>query len=71
LQKGEITELPSHVHVYPFFPKPALQGMLALFGIWFESGEFDFSTSEGTFLNERFPDIKPTSLEKVITEGWA
>tara|TARA_R110002060_G_scaffold23770_6_gene32356 strand:- start:121 stop:258 length:138 start_codon:yes stop_codon:yes gene_type:complete len=45
--------------------------MLALFGIWFESGEFDFSTSEGTFLNERFPDIKPTSLEKVITEGWA
>ncbi|KAH9203413.1 hypothetical protein DL95DRAFT_399366, partial [Leptodontidium sp. 2 PMI_412] len=32
LQKGEITELPSHVQVYPFFPKPALQGMLALFG---------------------------------------
>ncbi|KAH7420025.1 hypothetical protein BKA64DRAFT_652219 [Cadophora sp. MPI-SDFR-AT-0126] len=71
LQKGEITELPSHVHFYPFFPKPALQGLLASFGIWFESGDFDLSTSRGAYLNDIFPDIKPTSLEEVITEGWA
>ncbi|KAG4440174.1 hypothetical protein IFR05_004319 [Cadophora sp. M221] len=71
MKRGEITELPSHVLVYPFFPKVALQGMLALFGTWFESGEFDFATSGGVYLNEKFPEIKPTSIEQVIGQGWA
>jgi len=71
LQKGEITELPSHVHVYPFFPKAALQGMFALFGYWFESGDFDYPVTQGTYLNEKFPEIVPTSVDQIITEAWA
>ncbi|KAH6713224.1 hypothetical protein BKA61DRAFT_608754 [Leptodontidium sp. MPI-SDFR-AT-0119] len=71
LQRGEVTELPGHVHLYPFFPKPALQGMLAMFSSWFESGAFDFAASGGMYLNEKFPEIIPTNIEQVIQEGWA
>ncbi|KIM97035.1 hypothetical protein OIDMADRAFT_169818 [Oidiodendron maius Zn] len=71
LQRGQITELPSHVHSYPFFPKEALQGMFALFGYWFENGEFNFPVTQGVYLNEKFPEIVPTSIDKIITEAWA
>ncbi|KAH9211906.1 hypothetical protein DL95DRAFT_341200 [Leptodontidium sp. 2 PMI_412] len=71
LQKGQITELPSHVHVYPFFPKQALQGMFALFGNWFENGEFNFQATQGLYLNGKFPEIVPTSIDQIITAAWA
>ncbi|KAH8588086.1 hypothetical protein B0O99DRAFT_583577 [Bisporella sp. PMI_857] len=71
LQKGEITELPSHVHAYPFFPKQTLQGLFALFGYWFENGDFDYPVTQGTYLNEKFPEIVPISVEQIVTEAWA
>jgi len=70
LQTFQVTELPSHVPVYPFFPKEALQGMLAIFGGWFAAGDFDLDVSQGKFLNKEFPEIKPTTVEQIITEGW-
>uniref|UniRef100_A0A0D2YHR5 NAD(P)-binding domain-containing protein n=1 Tax=Fusarium oxysporum (strain Fo5176) TaxID=660025 RepID=A0A0D2YHR5_FUSOF len=40
LESGKVTELPGHIPVYPFFPKEALQGMLAELGILFDQGIF-------------------------------
>jgi hypothetical protein len=35
LRTGQITELPSHPSLYPFFSKQMLQGFFAAFGIMF------------------------------------
>jgi hypothetical protein len=71
LQQGRVTELPSHVHAYPFFPKEALQGILAALEYWFEIGDFNIQPSKGLYLNEKFPEIVPTSVDQIITEAWA
>ena len=71
LRKGQITELPSHVNVYPFFPKEALQGTFATLEYWFENGDFNIDTARGLFLNEKFPEIVPVSVNQIITEAWA
>lgn len=71
LQQGQITELPGHVPVYQFFPKQMLQGMFAMFGYWFETGEFNLKVTERTYLNEKFPEIRTKSIEELITEAWA
>ncbi|KAH7110618.1 hypothetical protein B0J11DRAFT_620116 [Dendryphion nanum] len=71
LMTGQITELPSHRNLYQFFPKEALQGVFALFGLWFDSGDFNFEVSEEESLNELFPEIQPISIVQVINEGWA
>ena len=68
LRAGQITELPSHVEVYPFFPKPMMQGLFATFGILFEQGVFDFQPEKS--LNEQFPDIKTTKVKELVTEAW-
>ncbi|KAH9211997.1 hypothetical protein DL95DRAFT_525412 [Leptodontidium sp. 2 PMI_412] len=71
LKTGQITELPSHKNFYQFFPKEVLQGILALFGLWFDSGDFNFEVSGKESLNERFPEIQPISISQIINEGWA
>lgn len=71
MKTGQITELPSHPNFYPFFPKEHLQGLFALFGLWFHSGEFNFDASGKEFLNELFPEIQPISVSQIIEEGWA
>jgi hypothetical protein len=68
LRSGQITELPSHPALYPFFPKPMLQGFFAAFGIMFEQGEFDFCPSHS--LNDEFPDIKPRTVKELVMEAW-
>ncbi|KAH7371111.1 hypothetical protein BKA66DRAFT_444287 [Pyrenochaeta sp. MPI-SDFR-AT-0127] len=68
LQQGKITELPSQVALYPFFPKEQLQGFFAAFGIMFEKGFFDFKL-EGT-LNERYPEIKTKKAKDIVEEAW-
>ena len=70
MQKGQVTELPSHPSLYPFFPKEALQGIMALLGSWFEMGNFNLQSSDGLDLNKTFPDIHPTSVHQIITEAW-
>ncbi|KAK3326680.1 hypothetical protein B0H66DRAFT_551497 [Apodospora peruviana] len=69
LSKGEITELPSHPPIYPFFPKQMLQGIFAAFGIFFEKGLFDLKPTTQT-LNEEFPDIKARTVKEIIDAAW-
>jgi len=68
LQKGETTELPGQAVLYPYFPKEAMHGMLASFGVWFDKGLFDFAGAK--FLNEAFPDIKPLKMKEMLEKAW-
>lgn len=64
LEKGETTELPSHVPCYTSFPKPALQGLLAMFSRWALQGVFDLPEEKA--LNKKFPDIHTTKVKDVL-----
>ncbi|EUC35657.1 hypothetical protein COCCADRAFT_3197 [Bipolaris zeicola 26-R-13] len=66
LKKGQVTELPSHIHLYPFFPKEQLQGALSSLGILFDNGGFDLKPAKGESLNEIFPEVKLTSMKDII-----
>ncbi|KAJ4306156.1 hypothetical protein N0V88_000952 [Collariella sp. IMI 366227] len=68
LRTGQITELPSHPSLYPFFPKEMLQGFFAAFGIMFEEGVFDLHPLVS--LNDAFPDLKPRTVEELVLEAW-
>lgn len=68
LQKGKITELPSHPHLYPFFPKQMLQGFFAAFGILTEQGVFDLEPAQT--LNDEFPEIKARTVKEVLDAAW-
>ncbi|SPO01952.1 uncharacterized protein DNG_04625 [Cephalotrichum gorgonifer] len=68
LKSGKITELPSHVYAYDFYPKEALQRMLSQFGILFDQGVFDFQPEQT--LNDLFPEVKATSAREVLEIGW-
>lgn len=67
LRQGQITELPSHVHMYPFFPKPMLQNMFAAFGRTFAEDGFDLKP-KGT-LNDKFK-IPTRSVKQLVVESW-
>ncbi|PVH93056.1 NAD(P)-binding protein [Periconia macrospinosa] len=64
LQRGEVTELPSHKDLYDYFPRPILEGMLAIFGLWTVNGLMELR-KEGS-LNEKFPDIKTVSVRDIL-----
>ncbi len=68
LRTGQITELPSHPSLYPFFPKQMLQGFFAAFGIMAEQGELDLHPAHS--LNDEFPDIKPRTVKELVLEAW-
>ncbi|KAI1046251.1 hypothetical protein LB505_013038 [Fusarium chuoi] len=68
LKAGKITELPSHPHMYPFIPKPMLQGLLAAFGRMFVEGVFDFKPERT--LNEEFPEVKARKIKDLLFEAW-
>ncbi|KAI1029507.1 hypothetical protein LB504_010666 [Fusarium proliferatum] len=68
LKAGKITELPSHPHMYPFFPKPMLQGLFAAFGRMFVDGVFDLKP--GRTLNEEFPEVKARKIKDLLFEAW-
>ncbi|EXJ57237.1 hypothetical protein A1O7_07584 [Cladophialophora yegresii CBS 114405] len=65
LQKGEMTELPSHPAVYPFFPKPMFQQYFSKFALYVTMGLFDLP--EDGSLNREFPDIKPTTVREMLS----
>jgi len=64
LQRGEITELPSHRYLYEYIPKPLLGGLLSKFGLWTVNGMMHVP-KEGS-LNERFPEIETTTVREVL-----
>jgi len=64
LQRGEITELPSHKYLYEYFPKPMLGALLSKFGLWTVNGLMQVP-KEGS-LNEQFPEIKTTTVREML-----
>lgn len=64
LNKGEVTELPSHTAIYSMAPKEVLQGIFSLFGKWIINGDFD--VPEDLSLNAKFPEIKTTKLSEIV-----
>ncbi|EXA33750.1 hypothetical protein FOVG_15051 [Fusarium oxysporum f. sp. pisi HDV247] len=68
LKSLQVTELPSHVEAYKFFPKPMLQTLLAAIGLWNTEGHFDLAY-EGS-LNQMFPHIELTSVKELIDQAW-
>ncbi|KAJ3539925.1 hypothetical protein NM208_g5290 [Fusarium decemcellulare] len=68
LQALQVTELPSHIDAYQFFPKPILQTMFAVIGQWIMGGHFNLDY-EGS-LNEMFPHIKTKLTRDLIFEAW-
>ncbi|KAM0190118.1 hypothetical protein ACHAPI_009630 [Fusarium lateritium] len=68
LKDGKITELPSHPHMYAFFPKPMLQGFFAAFGRMFAEGVFDLKTERT--LNQMFPEVQPRNIKDLLFEAW-
>lgn len=67
LERGEMTELPSHPMAYPFFPKPMLQAVFARFGLRITQGQFRIPKEKT--LNSSFPDIQPKTVKEVI-DSW-
>ncbi|KAF5704913.1 hypothetical protein FMUND_12327 [Fusarium mundagurra] len=61
-------ELPSHVEAYKFFPKPMLQTLFAVIGLWIIEGHFDLPY--GGLLNQRFSHIEFTSVKQLIDQAW-
>lgn len=68
LKKGEPTELPGQKAIYPYFPKEALQGMAATFGLWYEEGVLGFKREKT--LNQQFPDVKTWSVKEFLKASW-
>ncbi|KAI6772763.1 hypothetical protein HG530_003721 [Fusarium avenaceum] len=68
MEKGELTELPGHVRMYSRVPKAILQKVMSVYGLWSEKGAFNLD--ESRTLNQRFPDIKPTSVKAFLEEAW-
>ncbi|KAI1041788.1 hypothetical protein LB505_008443 [Fusarium chuoi] len=64
----EVTELPSHVEAYKFFPKPVLQILFAAIGLWIIETHFDLPY-EGS-LNQMFPHVELTSVKELIDQAW-
>ncbi|KAL6887106.1 hypothetical protein GGI43DRAFT_267301 [Trichoderma evansii] len=64
LEKGEVTELPSHAMAYEFFPKPLLQQYFSKFGLYIMAGLFDMPTDKS--LNAIFPEVKTTTVKEVL-----
>ncbi|PVH81493.1 NAD(P)-binding protein [Cadophora sp. DSE1049] len=68
LKTSQVTELPSHVPVYPFFPKEKLQHVFAVFGQWVAAGFFDLPVENS--LNAKFPDIKTLTVKEMLDQTW-
>lgn len=68
LSTGKVTELPSYPPMYAFLPKEQMQGMISVFGVMFENGQFDFSSKHA--INVHFPHIKPRKVKELLTEAW-
>lgn len=68
LKTGQISELPSHPMLYPFFSKQMLQGMFSAFGRMFEAGIFDLAPSHT--LNEEFQEIKSKTVKEIVSEFY-
>jgi len=68
MSAGKSTQLPAYEPLYSVMPKEVLTGVVAVFGVMFENGQFDF---EGKHLiNTEFPEIKPRKVREMLVEAW-
>lgn len=71
LQRGQVTEIPAHKSFYTFIPKEQLQPILAVFGLWFDSGLFNIVPTENSMdLNKIFPEIKPLKIQSMLRQKF-
>ncbi|KAK4225321.1 hypothetical protein QBC38DRAFT_483412 [Podospora fimiseda] len=70
LKRGEPTELPGQKKLYEFIPKEVIQGLSAIFGIWFEEGKVELKPSDGKFLNDLLPEIKTLKVAEMLEVAW-
>jgi hypothetical protein len=68
LKTGDVTELPSHQTMHSFLPKEQLRGILATFGLMFDSGLFDLKPQHT--IDQDFPGIKARNMKELMTEAW-
>lgn len=68
LKSGKITELPSHIASYSFFPKEMLQPLYAAFGLLMATGRFNMP--EEKTLNKKFPEIKTLKAKELLEQAW-
>ncbi|WKT54474.1 NmrA-like domain [Fusarium oxysporum f. sp. vasinfectum] len=64
LSAGKVTELPSHPPAYAVFPKEALQGFLAGFGLLAVNGALNLKPERT--LNQDFGSIKPQTVKELL-----
>jgi hypothetical protein len=64
LEKGEMTELPFHLSMYPRIPKLALQRRYAMFGLYIANGLIHLPEEKS--LSKMFPQFKTTTVEEVV-----
>ncbi|KAF4541165.1 Pyridoxal-phosphate dependent enzyme [Lasiodiplodia theobromae] len=68
LKSFQVTELPHHPGVYPFFPKEMLQRFFSVFGLYMATGRFDLPIEKA--LNQKFPEIKPITAKELLEQAW-
>lgn len=64
LEKGEVTELPTHAEAYEHFPKPLMQTYFSKFSLYLIAGLFDIPVDKS--LNKIFPEVKTTTVKEVL-----
>ncbi|KAH7217720.1 hypothetical protein DER44DRAFT_804117 [Fusarium oxysporum] len=69
LQRGAVSELPSHKagFVASPFPEAIAKQLLAILGIWAVNGQFDIQHNKS--LNAKCPDIKPMAVRDALLIG--
>ncbi|KAF6528723.1 hypothetical protein HZS61_000035 [Fusarium oxysporum f. sp. conglutinans] len=69
LQRGAVSELPSHKAelVASPFPEAIAKQLLAILGIWAVNGQFDIQHNRS--LNAKYPDIKPMAVRDALLIG--
>lgn len=69
LQRGAVSELPSHKAelVASPFPEAIAKQLLAILGIWAVNGQFDIQHNKS--LNAKYPDIKPMAVRDALLIG--
>ncbi|KAK7705968.1 hypothetical protein SLS57_009885 [Botryosphaeria dothidea] len=68
MKRFKVSELPAHRELYPFFPKPFVQRLLAVLGRWTATGLFDLPYEKS--LNSEFPNIKTTKAADMLESAW-
>lgn len=68
VSQGRITELPSHVPMYNFFPKERLQGMVGMFLNWMAEGDVNHTTSQE--IEKIVEGINVMTFDKMLETAW-